>query len=157
MNDVSSRSHSVFLMEISQKDTVRGGMKTGKLFLVDLAGSEKVSKTHAEGEVLQEAKNINKSLSALGLVIMSLTDGQKRQHVPYRDSKLTRILQVRLLSAQIETEGAGDVGRGSKPHTHTHTHTHAHTHTRAHTHTYTHKHTHPHMQLIFGVTILRVM
>ncbi|EGD74443.1 hypothetical protein PTSG_12363 [Salpingoeca rosetta] len=96
MNDISSRSHSVFLMEISQKDTVRGGMKTGKLFLVDLAGSEKVSKTHAEGEVLQEAKNINKSLSALGLVIMSLTDGQKRQHVPYRDSKLTRILQESL-------------------------------------------------------------
>eukprot|EP00043_Microstomoeca_roanoka_P025719 m.9628 g.9628 ORF g.9628 m.9628 type:complete len:990 (-) comp5785_c0_seq1:25-2994(-) len=96
MNDISSRSHSVFLMEITQKDTVKGGVKTGKLFLVDLAGSEKVSKTGAEGDVLQEAKNINKSLSALGLVIMSLTDGQKRQHVPYRDSKLTRILQESL-------------------------------------------------------------
>eukprot|EP00049_Salpingoeca_infusionum_P023452 m.12185 g.12185 ORF g.12185 m.12185 type:complete len:965 (+) comp5809_c0_seq1:393-3287(+) len=95
MNDHSSRSHSVFLMEISQKDTVKGGMKTGKLFLVDLAGSEKVSKTGADGEVLEEAKNINKSLSALGLVIMSLTD-EAHTHVPYRDSKLTRILQESL-------------------------------------------------------------
>eukprot|EP00051_Salpingoeca_urceolata_P027813 m.483392 g.483392 ORF g.483392 m.483392 type:complete len:966 (-) comp22924_c0_seq1:281-3178(-) len=96
MNDVSSRSHSVFLMEVTQKDTVKGGVKAGKLYLVDLAGSEKVSKTGADGEVLVEAKNINKSLSALGLVIMSLTDGQARNHVPYRDSKLTRILQESL-------------------------------------------------------------
>ena len=96
MNDLSSRSHSVFLLELKQKDTQRGGMKTGKLYLVDLAGSEKVSKTGADGETLEEAKNINKSLSALGLVIMSLTDGQTRQHVPYRDSKLTRILQESL-------------------------------------------------------------
>eukprot|EP00053_Salpingoeca_punica_P009452 m.84665 g.84665 ORF g.84665 m.84665 type:complete len:962 (+) comp15031_c0_seq2:203-3088(+) len=96
MNDISSRSHSVFLMEITQRDTIKGGVKTGKLYLVDLAGSEKVSKTGADGEVLEEAKNINKSLSALGLVIMSLTDGQARQHVPYRDSKLTRILQESL-------------------------------------------------------------
>eukprot|EP00730_Choanoeca_flexa_P019000 TRINITY_DN9267_c0_g1_i5.p1 TRINITY_DN9267_c0_g1~~TRINITY_DN9267_c0_g1_i5.p1 ORF type:complete len:955 (+),score=372.38 TRINITY_DN9267_c0_g1_i5:20-2884(+) len=96
MNDISSRSHSVFLMEITQKDTLKGGVKTGKLFLVDLAGSEKVSKTGADGAVLDEAKNINKSLSALGLVIMSLTEGHSRQHVPYRDSKLTRILQESL-------------------------------------------------------------
>ncbi|EDQ86912.1 uncharacterized protein MONBRDRAFT_21638 [Monosiga brevicollis MX1] len=96
MNDHSSRSHSVFLMEITQKDTIKGGLKTGKLFLVDLAGSEKVSKTGADGTVLDEAKNINKSLSALGLVIMSLTEGGNRQHVPYRDSKLTRILQESL-------------------------------------------------------------
>eukprot|EP00055_Hartaetosiga_balthica_P005059 m.14228 g.14228 ORF g.14228 m.14228 type:complete len:937 (-) comp4276_c0_seq1:155-2965(-) len=96
MNDVSSRSHSVFLMEITQKDTIKGGVKTGKLFLVDLAGSEKVSKTGAEGEVLSEAKNINKSLSALGLVIMSLVEKGQRTHIPYRDSKLTRILQESL-------------------------------------------------------------
>jgi kinesin family protein 5 len=94
MNDISSRSHSVFLMEITQKDSLKGGVKTGKLFLVDLAGSEKVSKTGADGTVLDEAKNINKSLSALGLVIMNLTEGASRNHVPYRDSKLTRILQV---------------------------------------------------------------
>lgn len=96
MNDISSRSHSVFVMEITQKDTIKGGVKSGRLYLVDLAGSEKVSKTGADGEVLEEAKNINKSLSALGLVIMSLTDGQPRHHVPYRDSKLTRILQESL-------------------------------------------------------------
>jgi kinesin family protein 5 len=53
-----------------------------------------VSKTGAEGGVLDEAKNINKSLSALGLVIMTLTDGKEARHIPYRDSKLTRILQV---------------------------------------------------------------
>jgi len=66
--------------------------KTGKLFLVDLAGSEKVEKTGAEGTTLDEAKMINKSLSALGNVINALTDG-KSKHIPYRDSKLTRILQ----------------------------------------------------------------
>lgn len=65
---------------------------TGKLYLVDLAGSEKVGKTGAEGKRLDEAKNINKSLSALGKVIFSLTD-TKSSHVPYRDSKLTRVLQ----------------------------------------------------------------
>ncbi|KAG4957954.1 hypothetical protein JHK84_043857 [Glycine max] len=67
----------------------------GKLILVDLAGSEKVEKTGAEGRVLEEAKTINKSLSALGNVINSLTCGLpgKASHIPYRDSKLTRILQ----------------------------------------------------------------
>ncbi|PIN09393.1 Kinesin (SMY1 subfamily) [Handroanthus impetiginosus] len=67
----------------------------GKLILVDLAGSEKVEKTGAEGRVLEEAKNINKSLSALGNVINALTCGTpgKANHIPYRDSKLTRILQ----------------------------------------------------------------
>uniref|UniRef100_A0A2N9J999 Kinesin-like protein n=1 Tax=Fagus sylvatica TaxID=28930 RepID=A0A2N9J999_FAGSY len=69
-------------------------MKTGKLVLVDLAGSEKVEKTGAEGRVLEEAKMINKSLSALGNVINALTCGSGRaNHIPYRDSKLTRILQ----------------------------------------------------------------
>nr|CAD7426448.1 unnamed protein product [Timema monikensis] len=68
---------------------------SGKLYLVDLAGSEKVSKTGAEGTVLDEAKNINKSLSALGNVISALADGNKT-HIPYRDSKLTRILQESL-------------------------------------------------------------
>ncbi|CAF1201503.1 unnamed protein product, partial [Didymodactylos carnosus] len=68
---------------------------TGTLYLVDLAGSEKVSKTGAVKTVLDEAKNINKSLSALGNVISALADGTK-SHVPYRDSKLTRILQESL-------------------------------------------------------------
>lgn len=96
MNDQSSRSHAVVLLELTQADTEKGGCKTGKLYLVDLAGSEKVSKTGADGTVLDEAKNINKSLSALGLVIMNLTDGNPNAHVPYRDSKLTRILQESL-------------------------------------------------------------
>ncbi|CAB87801.1 kinesin heavy chain-like protein [Arabidopsis thaliana] len=70
-------------------------VKTGKLILVDLAGSEKADKTGAEGRVLEEAKTINKSLSALGNVINALTSGpsSKGNHIPYRDSKLTRILQ----------------------------------------------------------------
>ncbi|KAI3894274.1 hypothetical protein MKW92_044125 [Papaver armeniacum] len=68
---------------------------SGKLILVDLAGSEKVEKTGAEGKVLDEAKTINKSLSALGNVINALTNGSpgKTNHIPYRDSKLTRFLQ----------------------------------------------------------------
>lgn len=75
-------------------------LKSGKLILVDLAGSEKVEKTGAEGRVLEEAKTINKSLSALGNVINALTCGLqgKSNHIPYRDSKLTRILQDALVS-----------------------------------------------------------
>jgi kinesin family member 5 len=69
--------------------------KTGKLYLVDLAGSEKISKTGAAGQTLEEAKTINKSLTTLGLVINNLTDG-KSTHIPYRDSKLTRVLQESL-------------------------------------------------------------
>lgn len=69
--------------------------KTGKIYLVDLAGSERISKTGAEGNTLTEAQNINKSLTALGQVINALTDG-KSTHVPYRDSKLTRLLQESL-------------------------------------------------------------
>lgn len=87
MNDYSSRAHSIMIIKIIHvvKKT------TGKLFLVDLAGSEKTSKTHCQGINLEEAKTINKSLSQLGLIIKALTDNQS-SHVPYRDSKLTRIL-----------------------------------------------------------------
>ncbi|KAJ2170872.1 hypothetical protein GGF45_005163, partial [Coemansia sp. RSA 551] len=95
MNAESSRSHSIFQITIEQKDTVSGKTKMGRLFLVDLAGSEKVGKTGATGQTLEEAKKINKSLSALGMVINALTDG-KSTHIPYRDSKLTRILQESL-------------------------------------------------------------
>ncbi|KAJ1554576.1 hypothetical protein HK096_002904, partial [Nowakowskiella sp. JEL0078] len=95
MNAESSRSHSIFVLQISQKNLLDGSSKTGKLYLVDLAGSEKVGKTGATGQVLEEAKKINKSLAALGMVINALTDG-KSSHVPYRDSKLTRILQESL-------------------------------------------------------------
>ncbi|EEP78127.1 kinesin heavy chain [Uncinocarpus reesii 1704] len=95
MNQESSRSHSIFVITITQKNVETGSAKSGQLFLVDLAGSEKVGKTGASGQTLEEAKKINKSLSALGMVINALTDG-KSTHIPYRDSKLTRILQESL-------------------------------------------------------------
>ncbi|XP_063152706.1 kinesin-like protein KIF17 [Candoia aspera] len=95
MNKDSSRSHSIFTinMEIYVVDE-RGQdhLRAAKLNLVDLAGSERQSKTGAVGERLREATKINLSLSALGNVISALADGRCR-HVPYRDSKLTRVLQ----------------------------------------------------------------
>lgn len=94
MNEHSSRSHSVFLINVKQENQETEKKLSGKLYLVDLAGSEKVSKTGAEGAVLEEAKNINKSLSALANVISALADA--KPYVPYRDSKLTRILQESL-------------------------------------------------------------
>ena len=87
MNEDSSRSHSIMIVKIS--NTLK--RTAGKLNLVDLAGSEKTSKTHCKGINLEEAKIINKSLLQLGLIIKVLTDNQS-SHVPYRDSKLTRIL-----------------------------------------------------------------
>jgi kinesin family protein 3/17 len=69
-------------------------IRAGKLNLVDLAGSERQAKTGASGDRLKEATKINLSLSALGNVISALVDG-KSKHIPYRDSKLTRLLQVR--------------------------------------------------------------
>ncbi|KAH8584339.1 kinesin heavy chain [Cryptosporidium sp. chipmunk genotype I] len=92
MNSYSSRSHLIFMLQLQQKNVFDSGIKVGKLFLVDLAGSEKISKTGAEGLTLDEAKTINKSLSCLGNVINALTDNTKN-FIPYRDSKLTRILQ----------------------------------------------------------------
>ena len=95
MNAGSSRSHSVFsiVVECCIKDGQgEDHIRVGKLNLVDLAGSERQGKTGATGERLKEATKINLSLSALGNVISALVDG-KTQHVPYRDSKLTRILQ----------------------------------------------------------------
>ncbi|OMJ91648.1 hypothetical protein SteCoe_5803 [Stentor coeruleus] len=92
MNSKSSRSHSIFILTVTQTNSTDYSAKTGKLYLVDLAGSEKVGKTGAAGKRLEEAKTINKSLTMLGNVITALTDG-KSTHVPYRDSKLTRVLQ----------------------------------------------------------------
>ena len=95
MNAGSSRSHSLFIVTLAQKNGATGEAVKGKLFLIDLAGSEAVAKTNVSGVQLEELKKINKSLSALGNVINALTDG-KSSHVPYRDSKLTRILQEAL-------------------------------------------------------------
>jgi len=90
MNATSSRSHSIFTIVIECMEN--GKIRVGKLNLVDLAGSERQSKTGATGERLTEANSINISLSALGNVINALVDG-KSSHIPYRDSKLTRLLQ----------------------------------------------------------------
>ena len=92
MNEGSSRSHSIFIVALTQKDTKAGVTKTGRLYLCDLAGSETINKTGATGQRLKEATKINQSLSALGNVINALTDGRSK-HIPYRDSKLTRVLQ----------------------------------------------------------------
>ncbi len=91
MNAVSSRSHMVSLIQITQTDTIENNIKKGKLYLIDLAGSEKVNKSGAKGLALEEAKLINKSLFALGNVINALTENES--FVPYRNSKLTKILQ----------------------------------------------------------------
>lgn len=95
LNEHSSRSHLIFMLTIEQKNLHDRSLKVGKLHLVDLAGCEKVGKTGATGDRLDEAKNINRSLSALGNVINALTD-RKSTHVPYRDSKLSRVLQESL-------------------------------------------------------------
>ncbi|ODV88186.1 hypothetical protein CANARDRAFT_26336 [[Candida] arabinofermentans NRRL YB-2248] len=95
MNEQSSRSHAILKITLTSMYKDNGITKIGNLFLVDLAGSEKIDKTGASGRVLEEAKKINSSLSALGNVINSLTDGEST-HIPYRDSKLTRILQESL-------------------------------------------------------------
>jgi len=94
LNQTSSRSHSIMIIEIIQILKKENLIKKGILNLVDLAGSEKVSKTGAIGETLEEAKKINLSLSSLGNVIHALTS--KSDHIPYRDSKLTRILKESL-------------------------------------------------------------
>ena len=129
MNEISSRSHAVFIIIVEQNETEQGDdehsggtsnirqtFKVGKLNLVDLAGSERVRRTisvaaalriifirfcgkvrisGATGQRLEESKKINQSLSALGNVIAALTESKKRVHIPYRDSKLTRILEDR--------------------------------------------------------------
>ena len=95
MNALSSRSHSLFAVIIYQRNIITESSKTGKIYFVDLAGSEKMSKAGIEGNtMLKEAQNINKSIMTLGMVINALTKGAK--HIPYRDSKLTRVLQESL-------------------------------------------------------------
>ena len=104
LNDLSSRSHAVFIIIVEQMTTEDDApsnpleeqakqIKVGKLNLVDLAGSERLSITGATGKRLEECKKINQSLSALGNVIAALTDVKARTHIPYRDSKLTRLLE----------------------------------------------------------------
>ena len=126
MNQDSSRSHSVFTITVESADKAAaaataaadpdgGGhtpadsgkntVRVGKLNLVDLAGSERQSKTGATGDRLKEATKINLSLSALGNVISALVDGKPGGHIPYRDSKLTRLLQVMQLTTCCSAAG----------------------------------------------------
>ena len=106
LNELSSRSHAIFILVVEKSYIVESGgdgggshrtVRMGKLNLVDLAGSERVHVTGARGARLEESKKINQSLSALGNVIGALTDPKRQQvkgaHIPYRDSKLTRILE----------------------------------------------------------------
>ncbi|KAL6994853.1 hypothetical protein U1Q18_004989 [Sarracenia purpurea var. burkii] len=94
LNERSSRSHSVVTIHVRGTDTKTGASLRGSLHLVDLAGSERVDRSEVTGDRLKEAQHINKSLSALGDVIFALA--QKSTHVPYRNSKLTQVLQSSL-------------------------------------------------------------
>merc|ERR1719473_846612 len=101
MNATSSRSHSIFIIRLQQKEVVAGQQKDVRatINLVDLAGSERVAKTGATGDKLKEGANINKSLSSLGNVINALAEQSKKNKkvfIPYRNSKLTRVLQESL-------------------------------------------------------------
>ncbi|CAI9282887.1 unnamed protein product [Lactuca saligna] len=109
MNTQSSRSHAIFTIILEQKDKNKGEenpidcmgeeYRCAKLHLVDLAGSERAKKSATEGVRFKEGVHINKGLFALGNVISALGDDKKRkeaQHIPYRDSKLTRLLQASL-------------------------------------------------------------
>ncbi|XP_072941349.1 kinesin-like protein KIF3A [Epargyreus clarus] len=114
MNIESSRSHAIFSITVESSKRGEDGkmhVKMGKLHLVDLAGSERQSKTQATGTRLKEATKINQSLSVLGNVISALVDG-KSTHIPYRNSKLTRLLQDSLggnsKTVMIATVGPAD-------------------------------------------------
>lgn len=97
MNVLSSRSHAILSIVVEQSSAEGASTRVGKLNLVDLAGSERVRDTGATGQRLEESKSINQSLSTLGAVISALTAPQRpntpRRHVPYRNSKLTRLLE----------------------------------------------------------------
>ncbi|XP_042219845.1 kinesin-like protein KIF12 isoform X8 [Homarus americanus] len=96
MNEYSSRSHTILTVNITSEQKADDGVnltRNGKINFVDLAGSEMTKKTNSEGKTLEEANNINKSLMVLGTCIAALSDNRKRDgHIPYRDSKLTKLL-----------------------------------------------------------------
>uniref|UniRef100_A0A0A9CR45 Kinesin-like protein n=1 Tax=Arundo donax TaxID=35708 RepID=A0A0A9CR45_ARUDO len=93
-NELSSRSHSLVRVTVRSEHLVTGQRSRSHMWLVDLAGSERVAKTGVEGDRLKESQFINKSLSALGDVISALA--LKNSHIPYRNSKLTHLLQSSL-------------------------------------------------------------
>merc|ERR1719428_1083821 len=91
MNSVSSRSHSMFALYLKGVNTGKGQQLHGALHLVDLAGSERLDKSGAQGDRLKETQNINKSLSCLTDVFVAKAEGRK--HVPFRNSKLTHLME----------------------------------------------------------------
>ena len=97
MNAVSSRSHTIFTFYVTQQDRGTGQSTTAQLHLVDLAGSERLGRSESTGQRMLEAQSINLSLTCLGKVVVALqqadTSEGAQNHIPYRDSKLTRLLQ----------------------------------------------------------------
>lgn len=95
-NERSSRSHSVFIVSLKGQNHVTGESCDGRLNLIDLAGSERLNHSGATGDRLRETQNINKSLACLGDVIHALGTAKEGSHIPYRNSKLTYLLQYSL-------------------------------------------------------------
>jgi len=110
MNERSSRSHSVLTVIVEGCSALTDARTHGCLHLIDLAGSERVNKSEAVGERLEEAKFINKSLSAIGDVMSALA--AKSAHVPFRNSKLTQLLADSLSGKAKVREGLGDRALG---------------------------------------------
>uniref|UniRef100_A0AAQ5Z4Q9 Kinesin-like protein n=1 Tax=Amphiprion ocellaris TaxID=80972 RepID=A0AAQ5Z4Q9_AMPOC len=123
MNATSSRSHAVFQIYLRQQDktaSLNPNVCIAKMSLIDLAGSERASATNAKGARLREGANINRSLLALGNVINALADPKsKKAHIPYRDSKLTRLLKDSL-GGNCRTVMIANVSPSSKSYDDTH-------------------------------------
>ncbi|XP_029902086.1 kinesin-like protein KIF18A [Myripristis murdjan] len=123
MNATSSRSHAVFQVYLRQQDktaSLNPNVCVAKMSLIDLAGSERASATNAKGARLREGANINRSLLALGNVINALADPKsKKAHIPYRDSKLTRLLKDSL-GGNCRTVMIANVSPSSKSYDDTH-------------------------------------
>uniref|UniRef100_A0A674P4W0 Kinesin-like protein n=1 Tax=Takifugu rubripes TaxID=31033 RepID=A0A674P4W0_TAKRU len=123
MNATSSRSHAVFQIYLRQQDktaSLNHNVCIAKMSLIDLAGSERASATNAKGARLREGANINRSLLALGNVINALADPKsKKAHIPYRDSKLTRLLKDSL-GGNCRTVMIANVSPSSKSYDDTH-------------------------------------